>query len=104
MRWAFIGLVRSVMAIPGHTIDGMFMGYFLALWWRRAIPHWLALLLALALPMAAHTLYDFPLIALDILAKQPALAMLHLPLIEWLRFMQFGVIGVSALGAIWVAR
>ena len=104
MRWAIVGFVRSVMAIPGHTIDGMFMGYFLALWWRKALPHWLALLLALVLPMAAHAFYDFPLIALDILARQPELAALHLPLIEWLRFMQFGVMGVSALGAIWVAR
>jgi RsiW-degrading membrane proteinase PrsW (M82 family) len=106
MRWAFIGVVRAVMAIPGHTIDGMFMGYFLALWWRGAIPHWAALLLALALPMAAHTFYDFPLIALDTIARWQGVVPLQIDpaLIDWLRFMQFGVMGVSALGAIWVAR
>jgi RsiW-degrading membrane proteinase PrsW (M82 family) len=106
MRWAFIGVVRAVMAIPGHTIDGMFMGYFLALWWRGAIPHWAALLLALVLPMAAHTFYDFPLLALDAIARHEGMVPLQVDpaMIEWLRFMQFGVMGVSALGAIWVAR
>lgn len=104
MRWAIVGFVRALMAIPGHTIDGMFMGYFLALWWRGALRHWLALLLALALPMAAHAFYDFPLIALDTLTRTPILVPRNLDLIEWLRFMQFGVMGVSASGAIWVAR
>jgi len=105
MRWAIVGFVRALMAIPGHTIDGMFMGYFLALWWRRAIPHWAALLLALVLPMAAHTFYDFPLIALDIIAHYEGFVPLKIDpaLINWLRFMQFGAMAVSALGAIWVA-
>lgn len=104
MSWAVIGLLRSVMAIPGHTIDGMFMGYFLALWWRRAIPHAAALLLALALPVAAHTLYDFPIMALDNIVTLARYEPVALRAVDWVRFMQFGVMGVSAVGAIWVAR
>jgi RsiW-degrading membrane proteinase PrsW (M82 family) len=103
-NWAVIGTIRGLMAIPGHTIDGMFMGYFLALWWRKALPASVALLLALALPIAAHTLYDFPLMALDNVALLVERSGLDPAPLQYLRFMQFGVMLVSALGAIWVAR
>ncbi len=103
-NWAVIGTIRGLMAIPGHTIDGMFMGYFLALWWRKALPAVVAVLLALVLPIAAHTLYDFPLMALDNVALLVARTGLSPEPLEYLRFMQFGVMLISALGAIWVAR
>jgi len=103
-NWAVIGTIRGMMAIPGHTIDGMFMGYFLALWWRKALHPIVAVLLALALPIAAHTLYDFPLMALDNVALLVARTGLSPEPLDYLRFMQFGVMLVSALGAIWVAR
>lgn len=103
-NWAVIGTIRGMMAIPGHTIDGMFMGYFMALWWRRALPAVVAVLLALALPIAAHTLYDFPLMALDNVALLVERTGLSPEPLRYLRFMQFGVMLVSALGAIWVAR
>jgi RsiW-degrading membrane proteinase PrsW (M82 family) len=103
-NWAVIGTIRGLMAIPGHTIDGMFMGYFLALWWRKALPPLVAVLLALALPMAAHTLYDLPLMALDNVALLVARTGISPEPLEYLRFMQFGVMLISALGAIWVAR
>ncbi|WP_395017626.1 PrsW family glutamic-type intramembrane protease [Dongia sp.] len=103
-NWAVIGTIRGMMAIPGHTIDGMFMGYFLALWWRKALPAVIAVLLALILPIAAHTLYDFPLMALDNVALLVVRTGLAPEPLEYLRFMQFGVMLVSALGAIWVAR
>jgi RsiW-degrading membrane proteinase PrsW (M82 family) len=103
-NWAVIGTIRGLMAIPGHTIDGMFMGYFLALWWRKALPAILAVLLALALPIAAHTLYDFPLMALDNVALLVARTGAAPEPLQYLRFMQFGVMLISALGAIWVAR
>ena len=103
-NWAVIGTIRGLMAIPGHTIDGMFMGYFLALWWRKALPPLLALLLALVLPMAAHTLYDFPLMALDYVALLASRTGLSPAPLEWLRLMQFAMMLISALGAIWVAR
>jgi RsiW-degrading membrane proteinase PrsW (M82 family) len=103
-NWAVIGTIRGLMAIPGHTIDGMFMGYFLALWWRKALPPLVAVLLALALPIAAHTLYDFPLMALDYVAFLATKLSVAPSALQYLRFMQFGVMLVSALGAIWVAR
>jgi RsiW-degrading membrane proteinase PrsW (M82 family) len=103
-NWAFIGTIRGLMAIPGHTIDGMFMGYFLALWWRKALPPVIAVMLALALPIAAHTLYDFPLMAMDNVVVLVTRTGFPPEPLQYLRFMQFGVMLISALGAIWVAR
>lgn len=97
--WFQTGMMRAMLAVPGHTIDGMVMGVFLAWWWRKAIPPAVAICLALILPIMAHGLYDFPLMALDVVdpVQSPALT----GQLYWL----FNVIlAISALAAIWAAR
>lgn len=64
--WVTAGFLRAALAVPGHTIDGMMMGVFLAWWWRKDILAPAALVLALGLPILAHGFYDFPLMALDV--------------------------------------
>lgn len=100
--WVVVGLIRGLMSVPGHTIDGMFMGYFLALWWRRTLSTPLALALALVLPMLAHGLYDFPLMAIDGLRETAGGDVIDLYVS--LRYLQLGVLAFSGLAAIWVAR
>lgn len=101
-NWIATGLMRGVMAVPGHTIDGMMMGAFLAWWWRKDIMAPAALALALGLPILAHGFYDFPLMALDALHKQVFANE------DQLRNMLFGLyavtIGVSVIAAIWAGR
>jgi RsiW-degrading membrane proteinase PrsW (M82 family) len=64
--WMMTGFLRGAMAVPGHTIDGMMMGVFLAWWWRKDIMAPAAVFLALCLPIMAHGFYDFPLMALNV--------------------------------------
>ncbi len=100
--WLVIGVIRGLMSVPGHTIDGMFMGYFLALWWRRTLSTPVALALALVLPMLAHGLYDFPLMAIQGLRETAGGDVIDLYV--FLRYLQLGVLAFSGLAAIWVAR
>jgi RsiW-degrading membrane proteinase PrsW (M82 family) len=100
--WFQTGMMRAVLAVPGHTIDGMVMGVFLAWWWRKAIPPVLAILLALVLPIMAHGLYDFPLMALSAVGEMG---------LEFesqygasLYYLFIFVLAISALAAIWAAR
>ena len=101
-NWVMTGLLRGAMAVPGHTIDGMMMGVFLAWWWRKDILAPAALILALGLPILAHGFYDFPLMALD--------AMDELPISDprSLREALFGLylvtVLISAAAAIWAGR
>ena len=69
--WVMIGIGRAVLAVPGHTIDGMMMGVFLAWWWRKEIAPLAAIFLALILPILAHGFYDFPLMALEEMRREP---------------------------------
>ena len=94
--WVQTGMTRAMLAVPGHTIDGMVMGVFLAWWWRKAIPPVMAICLALFLPIMAHGLYDFPLMVLD-RALPPQLQ----TQLTWLFNL---VLAISALAAIWAAR
>lgn len=100
--WFRTGIMRGVLAVPGHTIDGMVMGVFLAWWWRRAIPAALALVLALLLPIMAHGLYDFPLMALAAIGSSgfDADSVLGVRLFQ----LFVAVLFISALAAIWAAR
>lgn len=63
--WAWVALMRAVTAVPSHAFDGLLMGACAAAALMR--PHrraiWLAL--ALLLPVAAHGLYDAPLMTLS---------------------------------------
>ena len=49
---------RIFTAVPGHVIDGAFMGYFLYLY-RIKPKEKINLILAIAVPTLAHGLYDF---------------------------------------------
>lgn len=100
--WVMTGLLRGAMAVPGHTIDGMMMGVFLAWWWRKDILAPAALVLALGLPILAHGFYDFPLMALDVLGQ------LDFADPQAARHIIFGLyivtIVVSAGAAVWAGR
>lgn len=101
-NWVVTGLVRGAMAVPGHTIDGMMMGVFLAWWWRKDIQTPAALFLALGLPILAHGFYDFPLMAIEAMRKE------YFENAESLRQTLFGLyvttIAISAMAAIWAGR
>jgi len=101
-NWVMTGLLRGAMAVPGHTIDGMMMGVFLAWWWRKDILAPAALVLALGLPILAHGFYDFPLMALD------AMEEMQVADPRSLREVLFGLYAitvlVSAAAAIWAGR
>jgi RsiW-degrading membrane proteinase PrsW (M82 family) len=68
--WPVLAVTRAFMAVPGHAMDGVVMGFFAALG-RFDAPrsrHWY--FLALAVPITLHGLYDWPLFLID----DPALA------------------------------
>ncbi|MBI2254189.1 MAG: PrsW family intramembrane metalloprotease [Proteobacteria bacterium] len=100
--WMVTGLMRGAMAVPGHTIDGMMMGVFLAWWWRKDILAPAALFLALGLPILAHGFYDFPLMALEAMRK--GIFANEDELRQWLFVLYAATIGVSAAAAIWAGR
>lgn len=100
--WFQTGMMRAVLAVPGHTIDGMMMGVFLAWWWRKAIPPAAALFLALVLPIMAHGLYDFPLMALDAIGEMSL--DFYSPTGMRLYQLFLAILTISALAAIWAAR
>lgn len=63
--WIGVGIVRALMAVPGHYYDAVFMGYFFALYWfdpQRRINN---LLYALGSAILAHGIYDFLLMYMD---------------------------------------
>jgi RsiW-degrading membrane proteinase PrsW (M82 family) len=101
-NWIMTGFMRGAMAVPGHTIDGMMMGVFLAWWWRKDILAPAALVLALGLPILAHGFYDFPLMALDALDEAghaDPLAVRHT-----LFALFVATVVISAAAAIWAGR
>jgi len=100
--WIMTGLMRGAMAVPGHTIDGMMMGVFLAWWWRKDIVAPAALILALGLPILAHGFYDFPLMALEAMRKT---VFANEDQLRSQLFALYAVtIGVSAMATIWAGR
>ena len=101
-NWMMTGFMRGAMAVPGHTIDGMMMGVFLAWWWRKDILAPAALVLALGLPIMAHGFYDFPLMALDSFEEASFVDPLA---VRHMLFALFVVtVVVSATAAIWAGR
>ncbi len=75
-----VGLLRAVTAIPGHTLFGILMGYYLGL--AKFIPSRKSEFLqkAFIVPWLFHGMYDFL-----ILSKQPVLILAFIPflLILW---------------------
>jgi len=64
--WVSVALVRAVMSVPSHGLDGALMGFFAALAHfepQRARRWWF---FALAVPMSLHGLYDAPLFLAEI--------------------------------------
>lgn len=53
--WMTVGLMRGLMAVPGHFLDGVIMGYFVSLWWFKKGAFWKVLFY----PILAHGIYDF---------------------------------------------
>ena len=51
-------IIRFFTAVPGHAIDGAFMGYFLYLY-RLKPQNKVSLILAVLVPALTHGLYDF---------------------------------------------
>ncbi|MBK8157318.1 MAG: PrsW family intramembrane metalloprotease [Rhodospirillaceae bacterium] len=101
-NWIMTGFMRGAMAVPGHTIDGMMMGVFLAWWWRKDILAPAALVLALGLPILAHGFYDFPLMALDALDEASHADPLA---VRYTLFALFvATVVISAAAAIWAGR
>jgi len=101
-HWLSIGLMRSTLAVPGHAIFGIMMGHGLAMAWRHAVDpaeRYKWQVLALLCPVVAHTLYDFPLMAINA-AGQSTAGLLNNPLV----YLQLGVLVLAAVIAWFVAR
>ncbi|MGE5538748.1 MAG: PrsW family intramembrane metalloprotease [Gemmatimonas sp.] len=59
--WTTVAALRAVIAVPGHAIDGLAMGALLAMRDPRVGLAHVRSLVTLAVPVAMHTAYDFPL-------------------------------------------
>ena len=60
----FTGILRAVLAVPGHACDGMFMGYFFGLAKQNALHNNNSLktkniLLSILVPIITHGIYDY---------------------------------------------
>ena len=65
--WAFVGLMRGLMSIPGHMIFAMIMGYFYSkAHFNEEGGEFKYYALALGAPILAHGLYDMILMSLDV--------------------------------------
>lgn len=72
-----LAVLRAFTAVPQHAMHGAIMGYFLGLY--RFLPErrGFYLVMALALPMALHGAYDFPVLTVGYLAADdPAIGFL----------------------------
>ena len=59
----FLAVMRAFTAVPQHAMHGAIMGYFLGLYRFLPARRGFFLTLALALPIAFHGAYDFPLLS-----------------------------------------
>ena len=101
-HWLTLGLMRGALAVPGHAIFGIMMGHGLAMAWRQSLDpsarrKWQAL--ALLCPVIAHTLYDFPLMAIKA-AAQPTAELMANPFL----YVQLAVLIIAAAVGWFVAR
>ncbi len=123
-HWLGLGLLRGALAVPGHAIFGIMMGHFAAealrvgtqrVGTQRAggqqvgaqqpeVPRgrykWVVL--ALSLPIAAHALYDFPLMASEAIARDPNGALVYLG--DRLTYLALGVLAAAGVIAWLIAR
>ena len=59
-----VGIIRALLAVPGHAANGIFMGYYLALskqtlYNRRKDLHNKYILLSIVVPVLLHGTYDY---------------------------------------------
>jgi len=77
-----VAILRALTAIPMHGMVGAVMGWYVAQWRFRPTSRGCNLLLALVIPMALHSAYDFPMLTLSAMeAKGYAPADLELALL-----------------------
>ncbi len=97
--WAELALLRGLLSVPSHGLDGIIMGFFAGLARfepDRAARWWF---MALAAPIAMHGLYDAPLFLADIWQpvdeEDPVALLLLLPLL---------IVGIQLLWALRLFR
>lgn len=79
--WIGVGIVRALLAVPGHFYDAVFMGYFFGLYWFEQENRSRNLLLTFLAPIAAHGLYDFLLMWMS---EEESLAIILFPALIYL--------------------
>ena len=65
--WTRTAAARAMTAVPSHVVNGMLMGYFLGRAYLAPDRATLFTILALAVPVLNHGLYDLPLFTIDAL-------------------------------------
>ncbi len=70
-----VAVARALLAVPGHACWGALMGYYVGQAQFGSGDRRRALVLALALPIALHGLYDFPIMLLGAAPDDPGLAL-----------------------------
>jgi RsiW-degrading membrane proteinase PrsW (M82 family) len=84
-QWGATALLRAVSAVPAHGINGLAMGALLIA--ARLQPHRRRLIVwALAVPIALHAAYDFPVLVVGKAPEQ-----------WWFGLVWFGVVLISLL-------
>ena len=56
--WVSTGIMRALMAVPGHYVFAVFMGYFYSMAHFGYKASWLYYILAFTVPMVLHGIYD----------------------------------------------
>ena len=103
-----VALMRALTAVPAHCANGIIMGYFIALFelsrrdargvrrgQRIGWGNTLYLVIAIAIPVLLHTLYDFPLM---LLGKE------FDPSLHWVFTITFATLAFEVFFAWWLFR
>ncbi len=63
--WPTLALIRGLLTVPGHGMDGIIMGFFAALGRFDAPRRGQWLFMALAFPVLCHGFYDWPIFLIN---------------------------------------
>ena len=74
-RWVQIGMARALMAVPGHFLDAVLMGYFYSLAHFQKEHQLRNRLLTLIAPVMAHGIYDFVLMSSNLVPEYAVILM-----------------------------
>lgn len=72
-NWVLTGIMRALVSVPGHYFFAIIMGAFFSLAWFDPYNRRRNFALALALPIAAHGIFDFLLLSAPVLEYGGAL-------------------------------